>query len=390
MKLIGAQVAKSATEVERQDVYISRGRIVPFANTSKPAVEIDLSGCLLLPGLINSHDHLEFNLFPQLHSGPHANYVDWAASVFHPDQEPIRTHLRVPKHVRLRWGGLKNLFSGVTTVSHHNPYDPVFTAEFPVRVIRRFGWAHSIHFAPDFETRCRGTPPDWPFLIHAGEGTDNFAGDEIGRLHWADVLCERTVLIHAVTLEKQGLEMVRQTGAGVVWCPSSNLHTIGQTLGPKVLASGLPIALGTDSALTALGDLIDEFSVVKRLGHLTDRDVYELVTSVPAKLLRLRNGEGEIRTGGVADLLAVFDDQSSPASALDRLSPQLVIVGGKVKLVTARFAGRLPASITAPLERICLEGRGEYLVDAPVAEMLAISRSFLPEGVALAGRRVAA
>ena len=174
-------------------------------------------------------------------------------------------------------------------------------------------------------------------------------------------------------------------------CPSSNLHTIGQTLGPKVLTSGLPIALGTDSALTALGDLIDEFSVVKRLGHLTDSDVYEMVTSVPALLLRLRNGEGEIRTGGVADLLAVFDNRSSPASALDQLRPQLVIVGGNVKLVAARFAGRLPAaSITAPLERIRLEGRGEYLVAAPVAELLAISRRFLPEGIALAGRRVAA
>ncbi len=390
MKLIGAQVAKNAAEVERKDLCISRGRIVPFANARKRAVEIDLSGCLLLPGLINGHDHLEFNLFPRLDSGPHPNYVDWAASVFHPDQEPIRSHLRVPKNVRLRWGGLKNLLSGVTTVSHHNPYDPLFTAKFPVRVARRFGWAHSIHFAPDFETRCRDTPPGWPFLIHAGEGTDDLARNEIGRLHRGGVLCERTVLIHAVALEIQGLEMLCRTGAGVVWCPSSNLHTIGQTLGPKVLTSGLPIALGTDSALTALGDLIDEFSVVKRLGHLTDSDVYEMVTSVPALLLRLRNGEGEIRTGGVADLLAVFDNQSSPASALDQLRPQLVIVGGNVKLVAARFADRLPASITAPLERIRLEGRGEYLVAAPVAELLAISRRFLPEGIALAGRRVAA
>jgi cytosine/adenosine deaminase-related metal-dependent hydrolase len=390
MKLIGAQVAKSATEGAREDVYISGGRIVPFANSRKRVVEIDLSGCLLLPGLINAHDHLEFNLFPRLDSGPHANYVDWAASVFHPDLEPVRAHLRVPKHVRLRWGGLKNLLSGVTTVSHHNPYDPVFTDEFPVRVVRRFGWAHSIHFAPDFETRCHETPPDWPFLIHAGEGTDDLAHNEISRLQRGGVLCERTVLIHAVALEKQGLEMLRQTGAGVVWCPSSNLHTIGQTLGPMVLSSGLPIALGTDSALTAAGDLIDEFCVAKRLGYLTDRDVYEMVTSTPAQLLRLRNGEGEIRTGGVADLMAVLENGSSPASALDQLRPQLVIIGGKVRLVAARFADRLPAKITAPLERICLEGREEYLVDARVTELLAISNCFLPDGVALAGRRVAA
>jgi cytosine/adenosine deaminase-related metal-dependent hydrolase len=390
MNLIGAAVARSATEVERKDIYISCGRIVPFAKNGEQSVDIDLSGCLLLPGLINSHDHLEFNLFPRLDSGPHANYVDWAAAVFHPDREPIRTHLLVPKHVRLRWGSLKNLFSGVTTVSHHNPYDPVFSSEFPVRVARRFGWAHSIHFAPDFVQRYRRTPRSFPFLMHVGEGTDDLARNEIGRLHCAGVLGESTVLIHAVALEEPSLDFVRRTGAGVVWCPSSNLHTIGQTLGPNVLTSGLPIALGTDSALTAAGDLIDEFCVVRRLGHLTVIDVYEMVTSVPARLLRLRNGEGEIRTGGVADLLVVLDEGFSPASALHQLRPQLVIVGGKVKLVAARFAGRLPASVTAPLERVCLEDRGEYLVDAPVAEMLAITRRFLPEDFTLAGRRVAA
>lgn len=390
MRLIGARVAKTGSEAEQTDIYINHGRIVPFSKSNRHAVEIDLSGCQLLPGLINSHDHLEFNLFPRLDSGRHANYVDWAASVYHPDREPIRTHLRVPKHIRLQWGGLKNLFSGVTTVSHHNPYDPVFAQGFPVRVARRFGWAHSIHFAPDFEKRYRDTPPDWPFLIHAGEGNDDMARREIGRLYSARVLGDSTVLIHAVALDENGIELVRQAGAGVVWCPSSNLHTVGVTLGAPVLNSGLLIALGTDSALTGLGDLIDELSLVKRLGHPTDRRIYDMVTTVAAQLLRLRNGEGEIREGGVADLVAVLDNGCSTASVLNQLRPLLVIVGGVVKLVATSLAERLPESATARLERIFLEGRGEYLVDAPVAELIATTRRFLPKDFLLAGRRIAA
>ena len=391
MKLTGARVARSASEAERIDLSIGRRHILPFESTASQGAEIDVSDCLLLPGLINSHDHLEFNLFPRLGSSTHANYVAWADSIFHPDREPVRTHLRVPKQVRFYWGGIKNLLNGVTTVSHHNPYESaVFLRGFPVRVLRRFGWAHSVHFAPDFKARYRNTPRELPFLIHAGEGKDDLARAEIRLLCRAGILSERTVLIHAVCLDEQGLEMVRQTGAGVVWCPTSNMHTIGQTLGDHVLRSGLPIALGTDSALTAQGDLADELCAAKRLGGFGADELYAMVTTMPGRLLRLQNGEGEIREGGVADLVAVSNHGCSPAQALENLQPQMVIVGGRIKLVSASFAGRLPGSLTARLERISVEVRGDYLVDAPIAGLVSTTRYILGEEFKLAGRRVSA
>jgi hypothetical protein len=69
--------------------------------------------------------------------------------------------------VRLWWGALKNLLSGVTTVCHHNPYErDVFDADFPVRVVRRFSWAHSLEFEPELAARFRKAPASYPFLVH--------------------------------------------------------------------------------------------------------------------------------------------------------------------------------------------------------------------------------
>ncbi|HEY3825499.1 MAG TPA: hypothetical protein VGL82_13125, partial [Bryobacteraceae bacterium] len=133
VRLRGGRVALSASQAERIDVAVKAGRILPFDSRVNDPTDVDLSGHLLLPGLINAHDHLEFNLFPRLGRGPWPNASAWAAEVHRPEESPVKEHLRVPKNVRLIWGGIKNLLSGVTTVAHHNPYEPfVFTDRFPV------------------------------------------------------------------------------------------------------------------------------------------------------------------------------------------------------------------------------------------------------------------
>jgi cytosine/adenosine deaminase-related metal-dependent hydrolase len=391
MKLTGARVALGATSAERIDLEIQRGRFRPWGTSTGNGPELDLDGYLILPGLINCHDHLEFNLFPRLGRGPYPNATAWAEDIYHPDRSPVKEHLAVPKAVRLAWGGLKNLLSGVTTVAHHNPYDAeVFENGFPVRVVKRFGWAHSLHFSSSVANRYRAVSKRWPFLIHAAEGTDSNAAAEIQELERTGVLSSRTVLIHGVGIDCDSLEILLRRRASVVWCPSSNLFMLSQTLRPEVLRSAMPICLGTDSALTCQGDLACELRVARKTGCLTAADIYTMVTTQAARALRLTRGEGEIREHGIADLLAVSDCGQNPAEALQEFVPALVILGGRIQLVANDLAARIDPMLTRHLQKIELEGQGTWLVNANVSLLRAATEAVLGTNFQLAGRPVRA
>ena len=389
IRLTGARVAFGSTRTEQIDLQISRGRILPFdAPVSPPSVEYDLSGHLLLPGLINAHDHLEFNLFPRLGGGFWPNAQEWAAAIYRPDCSPVKEHRTVPRAARLAWGGIRNLLCGVTTVAHHNPWEPeIFRAGFPVRVVRKVGWAHSLHFTPEIAQKHRETPSDWPFIVHAAEGTDAGASNEISTLEKMGLLNCRVVLVHAVGVSPDQFRSIRACGASIVWCPSSNLFTLGATLPHRVIHEFTQLALGTDSALTAEGDMIDEIRVAEREAGLTHREIYPMVTINAARALRLTAGQGTVKEGGIADLVAVRDTAQTPAEALRDLRAELVLVGGRIMLMSQRFA-RGAKDAAQGMHSLEVEERGRYMLRANIPELWSAAATVLGGQVRLAGKRI--
>jgi cytosine/adenosine deaminase-related metal-dependent hydrolase len=389
MRLIRARVATGPSSSTHADITVRRGRISFSAPVAAREAHLDLKGYLILPGLINAHDHLEFNLFPRLGTRLYSNACEWATDIFRPDASPVREHLTIPKPVRLIWGGLRNLIAGVTTVAHHNPYDALTfdnglsDYRFPVRVVRHFGWAHSLDFSPDLAERYRNTPRSYPFIVHAAEGTDEQARLEISRLAELRALGPRTVLVHALGAGNAEIDLLRRRGCSIIWCPSSNLAMFGRTLSNHALGSGIPVALGTDSALTCAGDLIDELHTARVCG-IDDDTLYRMATTTPASILRLRDGRGCIREGGVADLIAVPDQGQTPAEGLSDLHPALVMINGRIKLHSRDL------ELGMNLNPISVDGRGDFFVDADVAHLHAQTQKALGGNYALAGRRVAA
>jgi cytosine/adenosine deaminase-related metal-dependent hydrolase len=351
---------------------------------------IDLSGFILMPGLINAHDHLEFALYPRLASPPYRSYIDWGEDIHDRFPEVIARHRAVPKDVRLWWGGIRNLICGVTTVCHHNPLWAELRSEnFPVRVVQEYGWGHSFALGGDLRGARASTPEGRAFIVHACEGVDGIARKEIWDLDRLGLLDDYTVLVHGLALDQEGVALIRDRGASLVVCPSSNQFLFGRLPDLSLLGKVENLVLGNDSPLTAEGNLLDEIRFAMQFCQVSPQTAYRMVTTAPAAVFRLQDGEGSIEAGGVADLLAVRDTGLEPTERLRSLSiddVEFVMVGGEVRLASEDVLERLPLSIRQGLEPLLVDGTIRWL-RAPIEKLLEEAEAVLGKGEVRLGAR---
>ena len=269
----GTQIWDGDKSVQH-DLFVKNGRIVD----EKPldALEVDLEGYTIFPGLINAHDHLELNHYPRTKFRKvYDNAHQWGEDVnARLNDEPFKTLRSYPLWDRVFIGGLKNLLCGATTVIHHGPpHKPMFRKDFPVRVLKKYGWAHSLHFNTEEEIirSYKGTPKNVPWFIHLAEGTDEVAAGEYQRLKKMGCLGINTVPVHCVGLKREDVfdthHIVREYGVGHgsqmiwIWCPTTNIYLLGETGHPR-MGWNTGYRLGSDSRLTADGDLLSEINYV--------------------------------------------------------------------------------------------------------------------------------
>ena len=296
---------------------------------------IDLDGAIVLPGLVNAHDHLELNSQPRLKwRERYANAAEWIAD-FQPrfDSDPALAVTRRETLDERAWiGGLKNLLSGVTTVCHHNPLHPVLRRRFPVRVVSRFGYSHSLLIDGDAVAQSHHrTPTAWPWMVHAAEGTDAAARAELPRLDQLGCVTPNSVFIHGVGFTDNDTQRVIAAGSGLVWCPSSNQFLFDATADVRAFDDVDRVALGSDSRLSGERDLLDEITVAYATRQLSAEGITRSVTSSAAKLLHA-GGAGELVEGGPADLVVVRPLAPCPFDTLmaaSRSDVRLTMIDGR-------------------------------------------------------------
>jgi cytosine/adenosine deaminase-related metal-dependent hydrolase len=314
----------SAQEPVSGDVRISGDTIVETGkdlSSKKKDQLFDFNGHYLYAGLINAHDHLEMNLYPRLGTPPYNNYTEWSKDIYKPAETPLKEIEKTDIEYRLMWGGLKNLVSGVTTVVHHNPWREMLgKSAFPV-VVPRIDWAHSLAF----EKKAFSIGQK-PFVIHAAEGVDEFARNEIHSLDKLGLLKKNTVLVHGVGATEAEWNLIASRGSSLAWCPSSNLYMFNKTVDVSTLNGNVDVVLGTDSTLTGSPTLLDEMRVAVATGYATSQDVIRMTGVTAAKVFGLP--EPLIKPGNKADLFI------TPVGDLLNVYPgdiRMIVVRGEVK-----------------------------------------------------------
>jgi len=374
LTLINADVGAG----ELAALRVSDGHLLEVAARAKRGDRVlDLRGDRLLPGFINAHDHLQLNSFPPLTYGMlYRNAGEWIRdfNLRQRTQATVQHAAAAPLPRRLLAGGLKNLLSGVTTVAHHDPFAPLLGRhDFPTQVPAGLGWSHSLEIDGDtaVQAACRECTAERPWIIHAAEGIDATAHAEFERLERLGCLRENTLLVHGVALDEPQRARLAAAGGGLIWCPSSNVRLFGRTAEVRGLIALRRVALGTDSRLTAAGDLLDELRTAAECEPWLSDQLEALVTRDAARLLRLP-GRGVLEPGAAADLVVL------PAGArlarLTRRALRLVIVRGEARYADGDYA----RALGGPWSPVTVDGQRKWLA-TPLTALL------LQAGVELAG-----
>lgn len=342
-----------------------------------PATTIDTRGMTLLPGLINIHDHLLGTWHSKIGGRRYGNVYQWLEEVH---RHPLRSErMRSREEDIYLLGAYKNLFSGVTTVlDHYIRHETDFYASLPIRVVHEFGRTWTLRDETEWggtiEEELEGTGGRQPYVIHIAEGVDEDVRAELTTLARRGAVAPNTLLVHAIALSDEEIDLVADRGASVAWCPASNIFLYGATANlPRLLSAGITIAIGTDSSWSGSANLLDEMRYARRCAkevyglELEPSTLLSMVTTNPARAL-LRDSEmGALAPGYLADLLILEGESPDPYERALAARPDdidLLLVGGRPVYGALRHRD-LAAARPDEFSRVRVGGREKFVTGDP-------------------------
>ncbi len=348
-------------------VDVADGRIAAVAPAVDATGGVPLPGRALLPGTVNTHCHTFQSLLRGL--GDDLDFMVWRDRVLYPystrlDREGIYlgaafAFAEMLLHgattcvdfFYLHDGGNDNAEAviqaardvGIRLVLARTMYDwegaPARFRETPADAARRTADLIGTH-ARDALVRVQPAPhsphgaspamiragfevaqsADTPFHIHVAEGRYEGArtlaehgATPIRYLDKLGVLGERMIGVHCVWLDDDEVRLMGERGAGLAYCPSSNMILgDGITRITELLDAGVRIGLGTDGGCTnnrlSVFEEMRMAALLQKVRHLDGTRLpaeraFAMGTLDGGRLLDLQ--AGDIRPGLLADLVTV-------------------------------------------------------------------------------------
>ncbi|WP_446010512.1 amidohydrolase [Candidatus Electrothrix sp.] len=355
---------------------------------------IDGQGQLALPGLINGHCHAAMTLFRGL--ADDLSLTDW----LHNHIFPAESRYVQPDMVYWcsKLAAAEMILSGTTTVADGYFYEHQAAQAFADAGLRAVAAQGVIDFpapgvpdpekkithAAEFLNKWQNHPLVQPavfahspytcspetlvaakelsrtentlFFIHVAE-TEQEKDMILGRqedspvchLYKLGLLDPATVCIHGIWLDEQDMDILAETGAGVVVCPQSNLK-LASGIAPLqgLLARNIRVGIGTDGAASNNRlDLIREMDICAKIQKVQSLDpvavparkVVQMATQDGASVLGLGKTTGQLAPGKKADIILLNLDTAHlqpvhaselPVYAAQGSDVQTVLINGKL------------------------------------------------------------
>jgi 5-methylthioadenosine/S-adenosylhomocysteine deaminase len=342
------------------------------------AKKVPISG-IILPGFIDLHNHLTWNVFPRWRPvRKFSNRYEWQEV---PEYDRL---LRTPQG-RLVADGLgcdADLFAEVKAIAGGatSVIGSFGRANAPDGNKCIDGLARNLDLRPDFppyppgSVACSGDSSGFPpgalgvvvnevfpleapherlayyecelkngrlrsVIVHLAEGssTDASAHREFRMLKAHNLLTNGLIIIHgtALTLPDFHEMAAANVNAGLIWSPRSNDELYGGTANiPAALQAGVTIALAPDWSPTGSAGMLQElnYAAAKYPFYMKPEQLVAMATSTPAKLARIDDKVGKLAKGLYADLLVIRPRGNSPYEAITTATPadiRLVMIGGR-------------------------------------------------------------
>ena len=325
---------------------------------------------IVFPGLINSHDHLDFNLFPPLAGRAFKNYTEWGVYIHLKYKDVIDRVVQIPEKLRIQWGIYKNLLCGVTTVVNHGK--KINASNDLITVYQECQSIHSVHFEKRWRFALNNPlKKSLPAVVHSGEGTDAAASSEIDLLIKNNLFKRPIVAVHGVAMNEKQAKQFK----ALVWCPESNYFLLNKTASVDCLKNHLPILFGTDSTLTGDWNIWNHIRKAKQTELLSGQELYESLTINPASIWRLNTGD--IEEDQDADLVL------SKAESFFTTDPEnilMVIHKGNISLFDEALLPQLTAINTTEYSLISVGNRNKY-VKGDLPALMTRIKQYYPEAV---------
>jgi len=344
-------------------VAIQDGRIIAVSDKPPAIPDADTINTrgIIVPGFVDVHNHIPWNVLPRWSAGrTFTNRNQWRSDaeylrvVGEPFARLASSHLCDMN----AWGELRALVGGTTSSMTTHPVPCIHglvrnldynSGFYGTTELNREHIFNVLDLPPASDPGARAAfvgaaqffianPFYEALAIHLAEGTDAAALEEFTFLQSQSLLNPKGVVIHGIPLGASDFQAMAAAGTALVWSPRSNLELYETTANiDAALDAEVEIALAPDWAITGSSNMLDELKVAGRWnrdhlgGRLTDRQLVDMVTSVPARIVGVADDVGEIRVGLRADLLVIGGSHNDPYGAVVAATPaevQLVFVGG--------------------------------------------------------------